>query len=348
MKQTKHRYSNFEVLRIVSMTGIIALHYLNSEIGGAIQNAVFPNFSWVFTHLINSICVPLVNCFVLISGYFLINRNSFTLRKSVDLLIITAFYGVLAYGISLLSGINYFSYNSLFFSILPFLDGKRWFVETYIILILLAPFLNKLLLSLNRQSYKILLIIQIFLFSIWYSIGFSAPLIDDGYGIINFITLYMIGGYLKLYYENLRLYKLNKREILLMFVGLSILTFLLSYFINPYGYAFITNILGATVLFSFFMKWNIGEIKSVNAISSAALDVYFVHSDTNTSLLLIYELLGAKYFVDTPWILIHMIFVIGVIWILGFCTYQIRTRIFALSINKLIAKVNFINKKYEI
>ena len=96
------------------------------------------------------------------------------------------------------------------------------------------------------------------------------------------------------------------------------------------------------------MKWNIGEIKSVNAISSAALDVYFVHSDTNTSLLLIYELLGAKFFVDTPWILIHIIFVIGAIWILGFCTCQIRTRIFALSINKLIAKVNFINKKYEI
>ena len=68
MKQEKSRTSNFEVLRIVSMCGIIAVHYMNSEIGGAIQNAVFPNFSWIFMHFLSSFCVPLVNCFVLISG----------------------------------------------------------------------------------------------------------------------------------------------------------------------------------------------------------------------------------------------------------------------------------------
>ena len=52
MKRAKQRDSNFEVLRILSMCGIIAVHYMNNEIGGAVQNAVFPNLS----ALIKKIC----------------------------------------------------------------------------------------------------------------------------------------------------------------------------------------------------------------------------------------------------------------------------------------------------
>ena len=348
MKQVKQRDSNFEVLRILSMCGIIAVHYINSEIGGAVQNAVFPNFSWLFSHFLSSFCVPLVNCFVLISGYFLINRRTFSLRKSIDFLIITAFYGIISYGISVITENNTFSLLELIYAIVPFLTGKRWFVETYIILILFSPFLNKALNALDRKSYKVLLTIQIMIFSVWYSLGFSAPLLDDGYGIINFITLYMLGGYLRLYGKNMNLYQKKSGKILLAFLGCSILTFLLSYFTNPYGYAFITNILGAAILFVFFMKWDIGEIQPVNKISNAAFDVYFVHSDKNTSLLLIYELLGAKFVVDTPWMAAHILFVVVVVWLIGFCACQIRKWIFGVTVDRWLDKAQFVNKELEI
>lgn len=348
MKRAKQRNSNFEILRIISMCGIITVHYMNSEIGGAIQNAVFPNFSWLFSHFLSSLCVPLVNCFVLISGYFLINNRIFSLRKSMNLLFITAFYGIIAYSTSVITGNNVFSLSKFIYVIIPFFDGKRWFVETYIILILFAPFLNKVLNSLERRSYNILLTIQIVIFSIWYSVGFSAPLLDDGYGIINFITLYMIGGYLKLYRENVKIYQYKGWKLLMGFLGSSILTFLLSYFIDPYGYAFITNVLGATILFVLFMKWDIGEVYLINKISSVAFDVYFVHSDKNTSLLLIYNLLGAKLVADTPWITVHILFVITVVWLIGFCTCQIRKRIFKVTVDRWLDKSKLINKKLEI
>lgn len=330
------------------MCGIISVHYMNSEIGGAVQNAIFPNFSWIFSHFLSSFCVPLVNCFVLISGYFLISKKTFSLRKSVDLLLITAFYGIIAYGISVVVGNNSFSWSALIYALIPFLKGQRWFVETYIILILFAPFLNKALNSLDRKSCHVLLTIQILIFSVWYSLGFSAPLLDDGYGIINFITLYMIGGYLKLYGKSVKLYQQKYWKLLGGYFGIAFLTFLLSFFTNPYGYAFITNILSATILFVFFMKWDIGEIWFINKISSATFDVYFVHSDKNTSLLLIYEFLGAKFVVDTPRMAVHVLFVVVAVWLIGVCVYQIRKGIFALTVNRLLDKWKFINKELEI
>lgn len=102
----KARNSNLELLRIISMCGIIIIHYSGSELGGAVQNALFPNFSWMFTHFLNAFCVPLVNCFVLITGYFLIDKMTFSLKKPVSLLFITAFYGLLSYIVAAFAGIE--------------------------------------------------------------------------------------------------------------------------------------------------------------------------------------------------------------------------------------------------
>lgn len=344
----KQRASNFELLRILSMCGIIIMHYVNSEIGGAVQESVFPNFSWLYVHLVSGFCVPLVNCFVLITGYFLVNQKTFCLRKATELLCITAFYGAISYFISVATQNNIWDTVDFAYAVIPFWKGARWFVETYIILILLAPFLNKMLCGLDKKSYEILLAIQILLFSIWYSVGLSAPVLDDGYGIINFITLYGIGGYLKRYGNELRLYKGKKWPLLATYLAAAIFTFFVSYFTNPYGYAFITNIIGAVALFAFFAKCDIGQIKWINQISEGTFDVYFVHSDKNTSLLLMYELLGAKFVADTPWIMLHVIFVIIVVWILGLCAFKIRKKIFDISINRLLDKICFINRKIEI
>ena len=197
MIDMKERKSNLELLRILAMCGIIILHY--TGMGGAVQNNVFPSFSWFAVHFLNSFCIPLVNCFVLITGYFLIEKTVFSLKKPIELLVITAFYGLLAYVIRVCTEDNSLSPREVLNAAFPFIVGKRWFVETYIILILLAPFINKLLCALRQQDYRLLLSFQLALFCVWYSLGLSAPLLDDGYGIINFLTLYMLGGYIRLY-----------------------------------------------------------------------------------------------------------------------------------------------------
>ena len=340
------RETNLELLRIISMCGIIIMHYFG--MGGAVKNNVFPSFSWFAVHFLNSFCIPLVNCFVLISGYFLIQRCAFSLKKPMELLAITALYGVLAYGICVCTGNAVLSAGGVLKALVPFAEGKRWFVETYIILLLLAPFINKLLNSLTHDQYRLLLIVQLALFCVWYSLGLSAPLLDDGYGIINFLTLYMLGGYIRLYGSASKWLILRKRRYGLLYVSCALFTFVLSYFINPYGYAFITNIIGALAAFLFFLKCDLGSNKVINKISAASFDVYFVHSDFNTIRLLIYHLLGAKFVADTPWMLLHVLLVIVAMWLLGLVTYSLRNRLFAATVHRSFDRISWIAGSREI
>lgn len=340
------RKSNLELLRILAMCGIIVMHY--TGMGGAVQNNAYPGFSWFMVHFLNSFCIPLVNCFVLITGYFLIEKTTFTLKKPVELLLITAFYGLLVYSVCVCTGNAAFSLVGIVDAVFPFFADKRWFVETYIILILLAPFINKLLCSLGQQNYLLLLSIQLTIFCVWYSLGLSAPILDDGYGIINFLTLYMLGGYIRLHCDKNKWLNLNKRYYGLVFVVCSLLTFALSYFINPYGYAFVTNIIGALAAVLFFLKWDLGSNHVINRISATSFDVYFVHSDINTSRLLIYHLLGAKFVTDTPWMLLHVLLVILAMWMLGFITYTLRKRLFAITVDRWLDRIRWITQCREI
>lgn len=342
MKQD--RMSNIELLRIIAMCGIIAIHYIAGHLGGMNTYAEFPNFSWFFCQGIYSVFCSLVNCFVLITGYFLVKSNTFGLRKAVDLIIITAFYGLVGYAIGVLCGNANLALQNIFYAIFPFFNDLRWFVETYIILIILAPFINKIFYNLDKKNFQILLTIQISIFSLWYSTGLNSPMLDDGYGIINFLTLYAIGAYLRIYGLETMLFKVNKVYFLIGYVCCTIITFALSIFIYPFGYAFITNILRSVFIFVYFLRIDIGANKIINSFSAAAFDVYFVHSDLYTSKLLIYELLEGKLIVGSVWMIPHMLFTVIVLYALGIILYKIRYYLFSKSINKWLDKIYFINK----
>ena len=77
----KTRQSNLELLRILSMCGIVFIHYVGAELGGAVIVGTFPSFSWFFVHFFSSFFIPLVNCFVLISGYFMVKGQTFSMKS---------------------------------------------------------------------------------------------------------------------------------------------------------------------------------------------------------------------------------------------------------------------------
>lgn len=338
------RKSNLELLRIVSMCGIVVMHYFG--MGGAVQSSIFPTFSWFVTHFLNSFCIPLVNCFVLITGYFLINKTVLSLRKPAELLIITAFYGAISYLVAVSIERGQISPGDALRAILPFLIVKRWFVETYILLLLFAPFLSLLLRCLKQAHYRLLLGIQLAVFCLWYSLGFSAPVLDDGYGLTNFITLYMLGGYIRLHGASLR--RISVCSLAAVYVLCALATFILSYFINPFGYAFVTNILGSVAAFALFLNWEMGVRPAVNRISAAAFDVYFIHSDFNTSYLLFSCVLGARFVTDTPWMLPHLLLVIPAVWVLGFLCFHGRKWLFARFVDPILDRWNLINRKIDL
>ena len=86
----KQRNSTLELLRVLSMIGVLGLHYMNKSIGGGL-NATLP-YNVVLTHFLESICITSVNVFILISGYFMIYQKTTGLRKAIDLYLVLLCY----------------------------------------------------------------------------------------------------------------------------------------------------------------------------------------------------------------------------------------------------------------
>ena len=141
------RNSTLEILRIISMIMVIGLHYMNRTIGGGLNTELKVNI--ISSHILESICITSVNVFVLISGYFMQSAKTTGLRKAVDLYLVMLFYNLSCFSIATATGQYSFSVRELIFAFFPFFIGLRWFLETYIILLMIAPFLNKLLNCLN-------------------------------------------------------------------------------------------------------------------------------------------------------------------------------------------------------
>ena len=138
------RQSNFEILRILSMTMIVAFHsiyFSNISFDSDISvNKLLYNILYYFGELG-------VNCFILISGYFLTD-TTFKWKKLVLMILQVYFYFYgcrIATIIFTKAPIDAYDLSSWFF---PVLQGRQyWFVSMYIFVYLITPFLQKLIAS---------------------------------------------------------------------------------------------------------------------------------------------------------------------------------------------------------
>ena len=145
----KQRESNLELFRIVVMLLIVAHHYVvNSGIGDIILNnpsgpdSLFYLFfgMWGKTG---------INCFVLITGWFMCT-SQITLRKFLKLLLEIEFYKVVIGIIFLITGKESFTFEWLL-ELLPVRHIKDGFVPCFLIFYLCIPFLNVLARNMDRK-----------------------------------------------------------------------------------------------------------------------------------------------------------------------------------------------------
>ena len=287
--EKKHNYG-IDLLRIFLMlliiTGHLFVHTNNIR-------KDFPEFSskWIFTWSYEAIIVCAVNCFVLITGYFS-NNNNYTIRiKKIALLWgQVLFYSIGIYFVLLLTGMIDFSIIEMIHSIFPVLSGQYWFFSSYILLMLLMPFLNYMLSRLNDFGLKLLTAIIIFVFYILptFSIIFLQFDLTEGMGIIGFVTLYIIGHALKRFEIQLSKF----RCILGICINCGVIVFskfALTYIVNRlqlnvgtallYHYNSIFQLINATLLLLLFKEIHLqGKIaKAVAFVGSSMFGVYLLH-----------------------------------------------------------------------
>lgn len=224
LPQKSHRNYGIDLLRIVSMLMIVFHHCFVH--GNFLENMPSSLESNIIL-FVERICYVAVNLYALISGYVLIN-NKFTYLKLVNLWLQVFFY-------SAIIGIIFFAFSDiglgqLLFTFMPFISFQYWYFSAYVCLFLLVPFINKMLLSLNKRQHFILIVTLFLFFSviplcsfIFYSDFFN---IENGYNPMLLIYLYIIGAYINRH-DNSKNKKLNINIInLIVFLFVYILFFL--------------------------------------------------------------------------------------------------------------------------
>lgn len=349
----KKRIIGLDILRILSMCGIIGLHIIGN--GGLIKNANIHSVSYYLILLVYVICFSSVDIFGILTGYLNINKETNNNRRIVELLFILLFYLIIIpivfYSFNI-ENVRMYSGKELINNIFPILIGRYWYITCYIFLFFLIPYINKFCKLISRKDLKKILIILFILLTIITNIFISTDLfkISNGYSPFWLIYCYMLGAYLKLYNVDLKTSKIIK------YLGIAFISqFIINCLIRNVSLIlsnqithenwFIDYISPFTLIISIllvllFKKINIKN-KNVSKIiiyfSTMSFSVYIIHSHK-----LIFDYVLKDLFIpilNYNSLLIVLVILLSIIGIYLACSLidEIRIIIFKLfHINKLI------------
>lgn len=189
------RSSNLELYRIIVMFLILCGHYVfNSNLLHEFWGS-FSIYS-LFYSIFGMWGKVGINCFVMISGYFMC-QSRITLRKFLKLYLEVVFYSLVIYCMFVITGRSSFTLQGLFLQLTPFWKIESdSFVSAYIIWWLFIPFLNIIVHGMQRKQHLLLIGLCVIVFTIYPLLPFTRIAINP---LCWFSTLYLIASYLKIY-----------------------------------------------------------------------------------------------------------------------------------------------------
>ena len=285
MDAQHNRNSSFEIMRLVAMFMIVMEHgLLATTLNTQPVLSALDNISW----FIEAFTICAVDLFFLLSGYFSSSKNN--LYKCFSFWKQTFFYSSVIYLIFALWNKS-FSVGAAIKFLFPITFQEYWFMQVYILLVLLIPFISDSLDRLMTKQHRILCIILVLFFCVHQTFIPARYTLDEtqGYGIIWGICLVVIGNYLRKIQKQILLH--SKWIYLFGYVFTAILMFVSNLLIvkfniasgldsraNFYAYNSITVLVESLFLFMFFVKLGQRNIcnSRINRITSSALSVYLI------------------------------------------------------------------------
>lgn len=346
----KSRSSNIELFRIVMMLLIIAHHLVVNS--GVTSKYDFGNVTvnMIFLQLFGFAGKPMIDGFLLITGYFSV-KGKFTPEKALRVFLEICFYKVGFYLLFGLLGIGELSVSGLINTALyVFKNGNSAFPATYFWLYLLTPFINTLVLNLDKRKYLGLLSILLFYFSVISTVFKSVDTFSElGW----YITVYLIGGYLRLYEPKLlsdccRNGLLTAASLLACFASILLITnghikgtsdISIYYYVSNANKPF--GLLLAICAFQWFRHMPMKRAyKAINIPASSVFGVLLIHGNGDTMRTLLWKnWLDIQGHYDWKWLPIYAIVCVIGIFIVCTAIDQLRIHLLETPFFKLYNKV---------
>lgn len=274
------RNSNIELLRIVSMVLIALFHF--SVHGAWPENG--PLASDTAVEMLSFGGKIGVNCFVLITGYFMV-RGRLKVQSLLRIALQTWFYSFVILGLFLALQPDLVTPERLRKAVAPIVSGEYWFVTCYLALMVASPLLNVLWRHLGRKGQRYALIAGFVVLSALPTLTTFNPVGND---LLWFFYLYLLGGWL-------REQRPWKRAVSgAAFVGGALIVWismgLIGWARRAWGFDYIgpdyliwqymiPTFVASVGLFQWFAAWNIPPVRWVNTAAKGALGVYLIHDN---------------------------------------------------------------------
>lgn len=276
MAIVKQRDSNLELLRIVAMSMIVIYHIFVHGISPVYVGSHSILTVWYVPFILG------VNLFILISGYYGIRLSW---KSFLSLMWIIVFYKLFHLIVDTTClGIHHAWWEWIVKPLSAPASGGGWFVDIYILLMLVSPMLNKLLNGCSKGDllkYSVIVL----LLDMGYGFILNKHFDPYGYSLIHFVCLYIIGYGLKSY-QNVSVK--DSWKVYILVVSCLLLANLLFpdnhwivKFSNSYASPFI--VLGAIFLFLIFVRTNIAHHPFINFVAASMFPVYLIHEGGNVS-----------------------------------------------------------------
>lgn len=205
----KKRETGIEVLRIICILGVILLHFNERafELG-----EIEPVNKWIL-QLLEVSSIHAVNSFMVISGYFMINNNTRSIVKPVELvfkLVLCTLVGRII--VMLISGQS-IGIGTILYLCIP----KSYFITLYVVVYIISPWINLLMHNIANKSNALIDKFIICIFILFSCMPTFADLVEEiigheimgintigaygsgeGFTIVEFVLAYCLGAYIKL------------------------------------------------------------------------------------------------------------------------------------------------------
>lgn len=292
MIEKKERNSNIELYRIIVMLLIVMHHYVvNSGLLDEMFKTPLAPES-IFLYLFGMWGKTGIDCFVLITGYFMC-KSSISLRKFIKLLLQIELYNILFGCIFLYTGHISLSVSSLIQIVNPIPSVNTGFTSCFLLFYLFIPFLNILLNNLSKSQHLLLVILCLGIYTILGTVPWISVTLNY---ITWFCILYVVASYIRIYGiwrsedkmfwggASLVLITISVLSVLMMLSwgissGVRLDWSLVMFFVSDSNklLAFLVSV----STFMFIKNLHIRQSKWINTIASCTFGVLLIHANSD-------------------------------------------------------------------
>lgn len=287
----KVRDSNIELYRIIVMLMIVAHHYVvNSGLFEVLRQSPMTSSSCAML-IFGAWGKTGINCFLLITGYFMC-KSDFSWQKLLKLNLQIALYAIIIYCVFCFTDHDQFTIAKALWHLWPLKGFTQNFTSCFLMFYMFIPFLNIFIKHLERKQHLYLIILLL----VFYGLLPSVPVIKMDFNYVSwFMAIYLMAAYVRLYglFPKITHKMWGIISLGLIITGIS--SVLLLEVIYKWGYIShyvpyffisdsnkILSVMIAVSSFMYFKDLKFPHSQLINAIGEATFGVLLIHANSDT------------------------------------------------------------------